>query len=63
MPSDTGTTGGASAQSPAARDRVFLVVVDDSPERAVALKYACLRARKRVTAAPAGRDEAPFRVS
>jgi nucleotide-binding universal stress UspA family protein len=27
------------------RDRVFLVVVDDSPERAVALKYACLRAR------------------
>ena len=31
---------------PAARDRVFLVVVDDSPERAVALKYACLRARK-----------------
>ena len=28
------------------RDRVFLVVVDDSPERAVALKYACLRARK-----------------
>lgn len=28
------------------RDRVFLVVVDDSPERAVALRYACLRARK-----------------
>ncbi|WP_376099247.1 universal stress protein [Roseomonas sp. CCTCC AB2023176] len=27
-------------------DRVFLVVVDDSPERAVALRYACLRARK-----------------
>jgi nucleotide-binding universal stress UspA family protein len=27
------------------RDRVFLVVVDDSPERAVALRYACLRAR------------------
>ena len=25
---------------------MFLVVVDDSPERAVALKYACLRARK-----------------
>jgi nucleotide-binding universal stress UspA family protein len=45
MPSDTGTTGGAAAP-PAARDRVFLVVVDDSPERAVALKYACLRARK-----------------
>ncbi|WP_149538639.1 universal stress protein [Siccirubricoccus phaeus] len=27
------------------RDRVFLVVVDDSPERAIALRYACLRAR------------------
>jgi len=27
------------------RDRVFLVVVDDSAEREVALKYACLRAR------------------
>lgn len=46
MPSDTGTTGGAATPSDAARDRVFLVVVDDSPERAVALKYACLRARK-----------------
>ena len=47
MPSDTGTTGeGAAAPSSAARDRVFLVVVDDSPEREVALKYACLRARK-----------------
>jgi hypothetical protein len=30
----------------ARRDRVFLVVVDDSPERAVALRYAGLRARK-----------------
>lgn len=28
------------------QDRVFLVVVDDSPERAVALRYACLRVRK-----------------
>ena len=47
MPSDTGTTGeGAAAPSSAARDRVFLVVVDDSPEREVALKYACLRAKK-----------------
>ena len=45
MPSDTGTTEGA-APAASARDRVFLVVVDDSPERAVALKYACLRARK-----------------
>ena len=32
--------------APEKRDRVFLVVVDDSPEREVALKYACLRARK-----------------
>ena len=46
MPSDTGTTGEAAAPSPAARDRVFLVGVDDSPEREVALKYACLRAKK-----------------
>lgn len=30
----------------ARRDRVFLVVVDDSPERAVALRYACLRAAR-----------------
>ncbi|MCQ4160917.1 universal stress protein [Roseomonas sp. GC11] len=29
----------------ARRDRVFLVVVDDSPERRIALRYACLRAR------------------
>ena len=27
-------------------DRVFLVVVDDSPEREVAMRYACLRVRK-----------------
>ncbi len=49
MPSDVGTTGGAPPApdaTAAARDRVFLVVVDESPERAVALKYACLRARK-----------------
>ncbi|MDB5379372.1 MAG: universal stress protein [Rubritepida sp.] len=30
----------------ARRDRVFLVVVDDSPERAVALRYAALRVAK-----------------
>jgi nucleotide-binding universal stress UspA family protein len=35
-----------AAAAASRRDRVFLVVVDDSPERAVALKYACLRARK-----------------
>jgi nucleotide-binding universal stress UspA family protein len=39
-----GETTEAAAQ--ARRDRVFLVVVDDSPERRVALRYACLRARK-----------------
>ena len=36
----------AAASTPAKRDRVFLVVVDDSAEREVALKYAALRARK-----------------
>lgn len=35
-----------AAAERARRDRVFLVVVDDSPERDVALKYACLRAAK-----------------
>jgi len=34
------------ASERARRDRVFLVVVDDSPERAVALRYAALRAAK-----------------
>jgi len=34
------------AATSARKDRVFLVVVDDSPEREVALRYACLRARK-----------------
>jgi nucleotide-binding universal stress UspA family protein len=37
------TPAGAAA---ARRDRIFLVVVDDSPERDVALRYACLRALK-----------------
>jgi nucleotide-binding universal stress UspA family protein len=36
----------AESAAQARRDRVFLVVVDDSPERHVALRYACLRARK-----------------
>ncbi len=35
-----------AAAAQARRDRVFLVVVDDSQERRVALRYACLRARK-----------------
>ncbi len=30
----------------ARQNRVFLVVVDDSPERRVALRYACLRVKK-----------------
>jgi nucleotide-binding universal stress UspA family protein len=40
------TEEAAAAATPTKRDRVFLVVVDDSPERAIALRYACLRARK-----------------
>lgn len=42
----SGTEEAAAATTAAKRDRIFLVVVDDSPERAVALRYACLRARK-----------------
>jgi nucleotide-binding universal stress UspA family protein len=38
--------GETQAEAQARRDRVFLVVVDDSAERRVALRYACLRARK-----------------
>jgi hypothetical protein len=46
MPAGDGTEEAEASTTAAKRDRVFLVVVDDSPERAVALKYACLRARK-----------------
>ncbi|NGM23126.1 universal stress protein [Roseomonas stagni] len=35
-----------AAAAKARRDRVFLVVVDDSPERGVALRYAALRTKK-----------------
>ena len=35
-----------SSDEKARRDRVFLVVVDDTPERAVALRYASLRAAR-----------------
>jgi nucleotide-binding universal stress UspA family protein len=38
--------GETAAAAQARRDRVFLVVVDDSPERRVALRYAALRAKK-----------------
>ena len=41
-----GVTEEAAIPQATQRDRVFLVVVDDSPEREVALRYACLRARK-----------------
>ena len=44
MPSDAEATSGAGGGG--TRDRVFLVVVDDSAEREVALRYACLRVRK-----------------
>lgn len=46
MAAGDGTEEARAATTAEKRDRVFLVVVDDSPERAVALKYACLRARK-----------------
>jgi nucleotide-binding universal stress UspA family protein len=41
-----GDTAGTGPEAVAHRDRVFLVVVDDSPERSTALRYACLRAKK-----------------
>ena len=44
MSSDPTTAGQTPAER--RRDRIFLVVVDDSPERDVALRYACLRALK-----------------
>jgi hypothetical protein len=44
MPDDL--TDETAAAAKARRDRVFLVVVDDSPERGVALRYAALRTKK-----------------
>lgn len=41
--SDTPDPSAPAASPP---ERIFLVVVDDSPELKVALRYACLRARK-----------------
>ncbi|NKE44751.1 universal stress protein [Roseomonas frigidaquae] len=38
--------GETAEAAQARRDRVFLVVVDDSAERSVALRYAALRVRK-----------------
>lgn len=40
------TTASAAAAAPPESQRIFLVVVDESPELKVALRYACLRARK-----------------
>lgn len=40
------TVASSAAAQPSAHERIFLVVVDDSPELKVALRYACLRARK-----------------
>jgi len=41
------TDGSASpGAAPGSSGRVFLVVVDDTPELKVALRYACIRARK-----------------
>lgn len=44
MTEPTASTDTSAATS--ASQRIFLVVVDDSPELKVALRYACLRARK-----------------
>ena len=41
-----GSEEAAAAATAAKRDRIFLVVVDESPELQLALRYACLRARK-----------------
>jgi nucleotide-binding universal stress UspA family protein len=38
--------GAAAAVPPKSSGRVFLVVVDNSPELGVALRYACVRAKK-----------------
>ncbi|MDQ7249339.1 universal stress protein [Dongia sedimenti] len=43
---ETEPTETKSAETPPAQARVFLVVVDDSPELKLAIRYACLRAKK-----------------
>ena len=45
-PDGSGPPGSATATAPKSSGRVFLVVIDDSPELRVAIRYACLRARK-----------------
>ena len=44
MSPETPADATAEAAPPKAADRVFLVVVDDTPELKVAIKYACKRA-------------------
>jgi nucleotide-binding universal stress UspA family protein len=43
---ETETTETKSAEAGTAPGRVFLVVVDDTPELKLAIRYACLRAKK-----------------
>jgi nucleotide-binding universal stress UspA family protein len=42
-PADAAPTAETAPKTPA---RIFLVIIDDSPELKVALRYACLRAKK-----------------
>jgi nucleotide-binding universal stress UspA family protein len=44
--SEKSDSNAASATPPKSSGRVFLVVVDNSPELGVALRYACMRAKK-----------------
>jgi hypothetical protein len=43
---ETESPEGRSQESTSAAARVFLVVVDDTPELKLAIRYACLRAKK-----------------
>src|SRR3954469_21372007 len=43
---ETETTEANSAEAALISARVFLVVVDDTPELKLAIRYACLRAKK-----------------
>lgn len=46
MAGENETDGGKAAELAGAPERIFLVVVDDSPEMRTALRYACRRAAK-----------------
>jgi nucleotide-binding universal stress UspA family protein len=43
---DTGTAASPKAEAGPAAGRVFMVVIDETPELKLAIRYACLRARK-----------------